>query len=348
MSSNYTGDDTATQAPSPLPAKNATPVLTLPADGDPLNAASIAQAFRALADAIDFLFDRAAILDSANTFASGQTFNGPVLLNGTSGDDANYTRFFTGTITTRHLQDYLLGSTSHVRTYSTNDGEYEIVSNAVWNTAGINANKWTQDSGATASFRCKVSFAGQRFQWEFKAAGSAAWVDGSWVVAQYIDLNGDVTVTRDMLAGRNVNAASGNVTAAGTVAGSSGPGLLKGKRLYGTGTALATGDFSLSAGWGNTAAKNAANGTDMAGFLTFTAGGGAKNADPTVTLTFKDGTFTTAPTVIASLRSAPGFADYLPLQVTTISATQVTITYLTNGANPSDGVYIISFQTVGI
>lgn len=74
MSTNYTGDDTATQAPSALPAKSATPVFTLPADGDALNAASVAQALKASADGLDFTFDRVLVLDSANTVSGINSF----------------------------------------------------------------------------------------------------------------------------------------------------------------------------------------------------------------------------------------------------------------------------------
>jgi hypothetical protein len=55
MSTNYTGNKTATQSPSPTPNPAITPIVTLPADGDPLNAASVAQALKALADLADWL-----------------------------------------------------------------------------------------------------------------------------------------------------------------------------------------------------------------------------------------------------------------------------------------------------
>ena len=55
MSTNYTGNPTATQAPSPIPGAQAFPIAVLPADGDADNAASVAQAFKVLADNIAFL-----------------------------------------------------------------------------------------------------------------------------------------------------------------------------------------------------------------------------------------------------------------------------------------------------
>jgi hypothetical protein len=55
MSTNYTADPSATQAPASPPVAGAAPELVLPADGDPANAASIAQALKVVADYIAFL-----------------------------------------------------------------------------------------------------------------------------------------------------------------------------------------------------------------------------------------------------------------------------------------------------
>jgi hypothetical protein len=50
MASNYTGNPTASQTPSPNPGFGAAPILHLPVDGEPLNVASIYQGLKALAD----------------------------------------------------------------------------------------------------------------------------------------------------------------------------------------------------------------------------------------------------------------------------------------------------------
>lgn len=52
--SNYTGNPNATQAPASPPVDRAVPVVALPADGDPANAASVAQAFKVPADYLAF------------------------------------------------------------------------------------------------------------------------------------------------------------------------------------------------------------------------------------------------------------------------------------------------------
>lgn len=55
MSTTYPGDPTATQAPSDPPVNGNAPKVVLPSDGDADNAASVAQAFKVLADFIAWL-----------------------------------------------------------------------------------------------------------------------------------------------------------------------------------------------------------------------------------------------------------------------------------------------------
>jgi hypothetical protein len=50
MATNYTGNPAASQAPSPNPGFGVAPILSLPDDLDPLNASSIIQALKAVAD----------------------------------------------------------------------------------------------------------------------------------------------------------------------------------------------------------------------------------------------------------------------------------------------------------
>lgn len=71
MSTNYNGDPTATQAPALSPVQGAVPELVLPADGDPDNAASVAQAFKVLADYIAMLQDPYANPASVIQFITG-------------------------------------------------------------------------------------------------------------------------------------------------------------------------------------------------------------------------------------------------------------------------------------
>lgn len=54
MPSTYTGDKTLAESPSAVPAPDTVPLLTLPSDGDDDTGASVAQAFKALANEIAF------------------------------------------------------------------------------------------------------------------------------------------------------------------------------------------------------------------------------------------------------------------------------------------------------
>jgi hypothetical protein len=57
--SPYTGNPTAVQAPSAQPGEDVAPIETLPNDGDPANAASVAQALKVPADFLAYLASRA-------------------------------------------------------------------------------------------------------------------------------------------------------------------------------------------------------------------------------------------------------------------------------------------------
>lgn len=74
------------------------------------------------------------------------------------------------------------------------------------------------------------------------------------------------------------------------------------------GTAAATGDFTLSAAWGNTATKVAFTGNDAAGSISITANGAGIAANPTVTFVFHDGTWGTQPTCVVGRNDTSGVA----------------------------------------
>jgi hypothetical protein len=76
MPTNYTGNPTATQPPAAAPAPGVLPILVLPADGDPANAASVAQAYKVLADYV------ANIQRQALGTMFGDGSDGTVLLDG--------------------------------------------------------------------------------------------------------------------------------------------------------------------------------------------------------------------------------------------------------------------------
>lgn len=115
------------------------------------------------------------------------------------------------------------------------------------------------------------------------------------------------------------------------------------KRLSSSqGTALVAGDFALSAGWGSGAAVSAVTGTDQGFDLTVTAGT-SPTANPTVTLTFKDGTWTNTPILLIQQRGGTGAQptaiNYTP------SATAPVITWM--GTPVNTNTYIFSVLVIG-
>jgi hypothetical protein len=109
------------------------------------------------------------------------------------------------------------------------------------------------------------------------------------------------------------------------------------------GTALVAGDFALSAGFGASASISAiATGTnDSRGRITITAAGAGVGANPTCTLTFKDGTWTTAPFAIVC-RSG-GSQPTIAFDVTTTATTAV---FTFKGTPVAAETYSIFFQII--
>jgi hypothetical protein len=92
------------------------------------------------------------------------------------------------------------------------------------------------------------------------------------------------------------------------------------------GTNLVAGDFALSAGWGATRSiSNILNGSkDTRGEFTVTSAGAGQAANPTITLTFKDGAFGGNPMAIVKRNGGTG-ANTEPTWVTL--ATTLTMTF---------------------
>jgi hypothetical protein len=141
----------------------------------------------------------------------------------------------------------------------------------------------------------------------------------------------------------DVNVLTGKLVVGGTVSGDSGDGLVKAKRYYSTGTALVAGDFTL-VNWGGSPAVTV-GGTDTAFYINIVAGMGAAGV-ASVQLTFKDGTFTTAPIAIVQFAHSTdlGTVDPTTTFVRCRPATDITATTLfwdlpgvtvTNGATYS-------------
>src|SRR6266850_3798583 len=116
------------------------------------------------------------------------------------------------------------------------------------------------------------------------------------------------------------------------------------------GTVLVTADYVLSAGWGTTPTFTAVRGTDQAATFTIVAKA-TVGANPTVTLTFKNGTWTNIPIVVCgrtelvAATGAPSAVVTNEFVPTTVSATQIIFTF--NGTPVANSTYGCSFICMG-
>jgi hypothetical protein len=141
-------------------------------------------------------------------------------------------------------------------------------------------------------------------------------------------------------------AAYPNIATVGDVSMMSGQRLLVPRIKANLGTAYSGADsaISLSVGWGTTAAVSAAAGFDQALSFSVTPGGSSIAANPTITITFKDGTWTSAPQCQVQrndLTSPIG----TPAHTWVESATTLVITF--NGLPVSGSVYKFKVLTMG-
>jgi hypothetical protein len=103
----------------------------------------------------------------------------------------------------------------------------------------------------------------------------------------------------------------------------------------------------LSAGWGNTAAVSAANGVDQAFSFTATANGTGIAANPTITVTWKDGSMkTNFPITLCKRNDTSSPADSSAVLTWVDSQTTLTLTF--NGTPTSGVAYAFFCQTTPI
>lgn len=113
------------------------------------------------------------------------------------------------------------------------------------------------------------------------------------------------------------------------------------------GTAEATTDWAASAGWGASATVSAVSGNDSRGTVTVTTNAAdTPTANPTVTLTFKDGTWTTAPFAVSCMVSSSTGPINVPVTITT-TATTLVIQYNGTPTATSALTYIFAYQVIG-
>lgn len=119
-------------------------------------------------------------------------------------------------------------------------------------------------------------------------------------------------------------------------------------RMAGSGgTAHATNgsDWALSGGFGSTASVAVAAGsTDSRGKITITSAGTGQGANPTATLTFKDGTWGSAPLGAFVCRGG-GSQLSIPVIVSSVSATQLVLQFI--GTPVAAETYVIYYGVEG-
>jgi hypothetical protein len=118
-------------------------------------------------------------------------------------------------------------------------------------------------------------------------------VSGTLAVTGAVTATTTVAATTALTAGTTVTAGTGVTATTGNIQATAGDADVR--RLLGNnGTALVAGDFVLSAGWGNTASLafgGVGSSFDTRGVILVTCNGAGIGANPTVTLTYKDGAF---------------------------------------------------------
>lgn len=112
------------------------------------------------------------------------------------------------------------------------------------------------------------------------------------------------------------------------------------------GTAIATTDWALGAGWGANAMVSAVSGNDQRGTVTVTTSAlDTPGANPTLTLTFKDGTWTTAPFAVANLgTTGTGLTGAVEVNTT---ATTLVLEYVGTPTALVSNTYVFHYHVIG-
>lgn len=109
------------------------------------------------------------------------------------------------------------------------------------------------------------------------------------------------------------------------------------------GTALTTAKVGTLTGWGTTASVLSVGGTDSGGFINIQSAGTGQTGNPTFILTFADGTWTNAPTVIVCRGdgNTPSAAAF------TFATSATTVTIGLQGTPVAGVAYTLYFITIG-
>jgi hypothetical protein len=157
-----------------------------------------------------------------------------------------------------------------------------------------------------------------------------AWSCGTSVPANTVTTAGSQTLTNKSLGGT----------------GSTTPNTPYNRLKATQGSALVNGDFSISAGWGSTASITTLVGTDSMFAIIITTGGTGISANPTLTITYHDGTWTNSPLVLPTRGDSVTIAAGTGMW--TVQANNPTATTYQFNATPNSGAsYVLTTMAVG-
>jgi hypothetical protein len=321
---NYTGNPAPAGAdtPSPDPAFGAVPIGQLPVDAtDPRSAAGLYQVLKTGLDWITFL--------AANAVGNGSFANiKRVILNGLAAAEDAPGWETTRTGASGYVELWAASALAvKVRAYATPTGQYVIGYGCAWDVANL---RWNRDAGSGTGYAIRLGLDQISFSVGLVAAH---WVDADWTYPLFFDYG---------IAGGSLAIAKGFTATLGDIVATAGK--LKGKRLLGNGTPLANTDVGSITGYGTTPTV-AVTGDDMSGTIAITADADAGVANAAFVLTFKDGTWTTAPRVILVLQNDSDAANPRPAFKWSVTATALTVTMLPPPV--ASATYTFAFVAVG-
>jgi hypothetical protein len=147
VSTNYTGDPSATQSPGPTPGPGVIPIMNLPADGDPLAAASVAQAFKESADYIAYIQTQQPGSPWGDGTDGSFTFDGVAVSGQCTGPSGNvYTLIRDVTFSAITINNGITLETGGFRLWCT--GQIQTVGTGAITNKGANASGGTGGAGA--------------------------------------------------------------------------------------------------------------------------------------------------------------------------------------------------------
>jgi hypothetical protein len=114
------------------------------------------------------------------------------------------------------------------------------------------------------------------------------------------------------------------------------------------GTTMTTGQVSSISGFGSTASCSAASGTDTAGSITILSNGTGQADNATLTITFKDGAWATAPLVICNRGDSNGPSAQWVVSSVTTTAINLVFNNAVSGQFPVAGSsYVFRWIAIG-